>query len=95
MDTQDTGRRQTRTDNPLDTQDTIDKLSTLDTQDKLSTLDTQDTGRRPEQTIHLDKLSTLTQDEEKPEQTIHLDKLSTLDTQDTGRRQTRTDNPSR
>jgi hypothetical protein len=36
-----------------------------------------------------------TQDEDKQEQTIHLDKLSTLDTQDTERRQTRTDNPSR
>ena len=36
-----------------------------------------------------------TQDEDKQEQTIHQDKLSTLDTQDIGRRQTRTDNPSR
>jgi hypothetical protein len=36
-----------------------------------------------------------TQDEDKQEQSIHLDKLSTLHIQDTGRRQTRTDNPSR
>jgi hypothetical protein len=46
--------------------------------------------------VHLRPVSCVSnQDEEKQEQTTHLDKLSTLDTQDTGRRQTRTDNPSR
>ena len=74
-------RHRTKTNKPMDNPDK---------------LPTQVTGRRPttQWTIQIN-WKHKTHVEDKQEQTIHLDKLSTLDTQDTGRRHTRTDNPSR